>query len=170
MKIPVLTILLFIPISLFSQNELNQKGREYISISGQYFPDQQAVELGYNKYINTRSLFSIHGRYLREGIGYTTVNSGFGTAGYTVKLFKPSEKLFFFGYGMGNFGYEKNSSSVEERALSRWVYGGSLGLYTELQVSEYLSLTINGDINGRFRSLVSNTYYTVRIGINYYLK
>lgn len=171
MKKIVVAILLILPLSLIkSQVVLNIKGKKYISLSGQYLPDQQVFETGYNKYLTSKSVFGIHARYLKEDINYTRIQTGFGVIKYSRKLLSPGERWLLFGYGSASLGMEQHSSTVEEGKKSRFIYGATVGLFSEILVADNLTFTISGDINTRWRSMVNSGYYTIRLGLNYYIK
>lgn len=166
----IVFVFIIFPSSLNGQKVLNIKGNAFISTSAQYTSQLLSFDAGYNMYITSKLLYTIKGRYIRTDVEATNYHFGFLSANMSYKLLDVADMIYLYGFAGGNFGLEHLSSNVESKTYNGFPVNGLLiGTYGELRLAKRVTATLSADLNNLWNSKMGDGFYTVRIGINYYL-
>jgi hypothetical protein len=169
MRFTLFTILLVLALNGFSQ-DINIKGNSYVSLSGGYLDNQCSFDLGYNIYISSSSIIELKARYMLSDVEHTKYQHGFLSFSYAHKAFDIKNKVLCFLKASGNIGFEHMEAKREDKSDRSFpVTGFSIGSYIELPFLENFSMIVGADMNNLWRAEMGEGYYTVRVGINYYL-
>ncbi len=146
------------------------KKMQSIDVRVMYAKLGTAFEFNYGYLMTDEAQFHIGAYYEFGKIGYTTYDYKNAKIGVAYSLFKVGQRLFISPDLSLLAGFIKGKSSDFETTDSYFNYGVSLGLNTELYITNKLCFLIVADQQYNFKDQFGKYHYNVGAGLRLYVK